>query len=153
MVIFDLHILLKLLKQFNFYMKSFIYLLKNHTKKQNFAGNLWRIILADFQAWMSRDQNWSLLTLRYPCDKKKNCDDVELHFFPLLVIFWTVLSTRFGLSPGKIFYKSAIPHHHTFYFVKKRKLNFDSCWYLICIITTVKKCPYWSHLYVDAIEI
>ena len=37
MVIFDLHILLKLSKQFNFYMKPFIYLLKNLTEKRNSA--------------------------------------------------------------------------------------------------------------------
>ena len=37
MVTFNLHILLKLTKQFHFHMKPFIYLFKNLTEKQNSA--------------------------------------------------------------------------------------------------------------------
>ena len=62
-----------------------------------------RAILADFQRRMSRDQNWSLLIVWFPCDPKNAwwCGIALLVkiICPLVIaIFWTVSSTWFITS-------------------------------------------------------
>ena len=73
MVIFDLHILLKLSKQFHFYMKPFIYLLKNLTEKLNSA-----------LCWF-----WF------------NHLKIETVWFPNMYNTWRVQSLLWRLSPGE----------------------------------------------------
>ena len=97
----------------------------------------WRVILADFWRRMSRDQNWSLLILRFPLWFEKSVmmwnRTFCKHIFPfVMVIFWTVsCGQRQTYNCHSSFEKKYFTLFHIitpFIFSQIRKLNFDSCW-------------------------
>ena len=51
--------------------------------------------MADFRRRMSRDQNWSIIILRFPCDKENDWwSGIAFFVKKNLVIFWTVSWTQ-----------------------------------------------------------